>query len=203
MKNLFLLFALLTTSLTAAYGQAYEVRSIKELVSEIRNSKFSYKETGLVTGFNSIQSCMYVASEMVIFKNYCFPKRNYPARGYTIISAKFGMIDIYEEKFDAITKRDILQNEFSKILAPYLRTPFPQTTMNDLNEMIEALYAEYYPGCWSTNWSYYSHIPEAVCSPAAGEVIGFNSWAQETQALTDDVQEWNGFFDIIEKQLSL
>jgi hypothetical protein len=42
-----------------------------------------------------------------------------------------------------------------------------------------------------------------VCGPAAGEVIGFNSWAQETQALTDDAQKWNGFFDIIEKQLSL
>jgi hypothetical protein len=186
-----------------AYGEGFKIEPFTELVREIEHAEFSYKETGLLFGFSSIKSCMYASHDIVIFKNYCSPINNFPARGYTIISAKFGMIDIYEEKIDAIIKRDITQTEFSQNLAPYLNMPLPTTTLEGLNEIMETLYSQYNPGCWSTNWSHYSRLPEASCSPAAGNVIGLKSWTQETQVLTGSDQEWNSLFQTIEKQLSI
>ena len=81
-----------------AYGEGFKIEPFTELVREIEHAEFSYKETGLLFGFSSIKSCMYASHDIVIFKNYCSQRNNFPARGYTIISAKFGMIDIYEEK---------------------------------------------------------------------------------------------------------
>jgi len=200
MKKLFLILAFSFHSLVS-YAQSFELRPMAELVSQIESSKFTFKEKGLLFGFSSIQSCMYVAEEMVIFKNYCSPRNNYPARGYTIISAKFGMIDIYEEQIGAINKRDITQTEFSHNLAPYLTIPLPLTSLDELNGVMETLYSQYNPGCWSTNWSHYSHLPEAACSQAAGDVLGFDVWNQGTQKITGNDQEWTGLFQTIEKQL--
>jgi hypothetical protein len=202
MKKTLLLLVISLNSFMA-YGQGFEIQPFTELVSEIENAEFSYKETGLLFGFSSIKSCMYASRDIVIFKNYCSPRNNFPARGYTIISAKFGMIDIYEEKIDAIIKRDITQTEFSQNLAPYLTMALPTATLDGMNEIMETLYSQYNPGCWSTNWSHYSRLPEASCSSAAGEVIGFKSWTQETQSLTGNDQEWNGLIQTIENQLSL
>lgn len=202
MKKPLFLFLFFISTLTAAYGQSFEVRPVAELVNDIESSKFTYKETGLLFGFTSVQSCMYVAQNMVIFKNYCSPANHYPARGYTIVSAKFGMIDLYEEKFDTIIKRDIIQNEFPQNLAPYLTTPLPLATLEGLSAMMETLYSQYNPGCWSTNWSNSTQLSEVACSHAAGDVAGFNSWAQESQLLVGSDVEWSGLFKTIEKQLS-
>jgi hypothetical protein len=202
MKKTLLLLAISLNSLMA-YSQGFEIQPFAELVSEIENADFTYKGTGLLFGFSSIKSCMYASKNIVLFKNYCSQRNNFPARGYTIISAKFGMIDIYEEKIDAIIKRDITQTEFSQNLAPYLTMPLPTATLDGLNEIMETLYSQYNPGCWSTNWSHYSRLPEASCSPAAGDVIGLKSWTHETQVLTGSDEEWNGLFQTIEYQLSL
>lgn len=202
MKKTLLLLAISLNSLMA-YGQGFEIQPFAELVSEIENADFTYKGTGLLFGFSSIKSCMYASKNIVLFKNYCSQRNNFPARGYTIISAKFGMIDIYEEKIDAIIKRDITQTEFSQNLAPYLTMPLPTATLDGLNEIMETLYSQYNPGCWSTNWSHYSRLPEASCSPAAGDVVGLKPWTQETQVLTGSDEEWNGLFQTIENQISI
>ena len=192
---------LLLLSLTSAWSQHLELRPMQDLVNEIEKSEFTYKETGLVFGYFSIHSCLYVAPGMAIFKNYCFPKKNYPARGFTILSAKYGIIEIYQEKIDSLIKRDITQIEFDRLTLPYLNLNFPDTTLGELSSIIETLYNQYNPGCWSTNWSAYTHLPEANCTTAAGNVTGFSSWAQETQDLTRNEQSWNALLDILEKKL--
>ena len=191
---------LLLLNLTSALAQDLELKSMKQMVNDIENSQFTYKETGLVFGFFSIQSCLYVAQDMVIFKNYCFPKKNYLARSYTILSAKYGIVDIYQEKVDSLFQRDITQTEFSNFLTPYLKVPFPQTTVAGLNTIMETLYNQFNPGCWSTNWSRYTDLPDANCR-AAGNVTGFATWSQETQELTGNQEAWNGLLETIEKKL--
>ena len=189
MKKLIIIAAFLLTTLSA-HAQKLEAKSFNELLNAIESTEFTYKETGMIFGFISTQSCMFVSEDIVIFKNYCFPVRNYPARGFTIISKKFGMIDLYEEKLPGILKRDIQINQFPEILAPYLSLPFPVATLADLSSMIEKIHYQYNPGCWSTNYSFYTETNDAACSVAPEYVEGFDNWSSETQSIAMDETSW-------------
>jgi hypothetical protein len=201
MKKLFLITLLILTTLSFAKAQTLKATSINELIRTIEKADFAYKETGMLFGFISTQSCMHVSEDIVIFKNYCFPVRNYPARGFTIISKKFGMIDLYEEKISGILKRDIQITEFPDILAPYLSLPFPIATLNDLSTMIEKVHYNYNPGCWSTNHSFYTETKDAACSVATEFVEGFDDWAVETQEITSNEETWQELMRTINAKL--
>ncbi|MFP5385606.1 MAG: hypothetical protein ACLGHN_05965 [Bacteriovoracia bacterium] len=204
MKNLkLILLSLFSLSIVSNVGaQALEAKSFIRLLELIDKSEFTYKERGMVFGYNTIQSCLFVSQDLVIFKNYCFPQRDYPARGYTIISAEYGMIDLYEEKFPTVLKRDIIITEFPEILRPYLTTPFPVATLSGLSDMMEKMYHRYYPACWSTNFSFYSETAEAACTVSSSQVSEFENWKNETQEMVLDVDKWALVLDSIESKLS-
>src|SRR5262245_35244115 len=152
MKKLFIIAALTLITLTEVNAQTLEAKSFKGLVELIKKSEFSYKEKGMIFGYVSTQSCLFVSKDIAIFKNYCFPVKEYPAKGFTIISKEYGMIDIYEENLPSgILKHDVLINQFPEVLAPYLSTAMESSTLDGLNDMIEKLYYQYNPACWSTN----------------------------------------------------
>lgn len=191
MKKLFIIAVLILNTLTAAYAQKLEAKSMNDLLNDIENAEFTYKETGKIFGFVSTQSCLFVSEDIAIFKNYCFPVRKYPARGFTIISKKYGMIDLYEEQVNPeLLKRDIQITQFPEILEPYLGLPFPVATLNDLSSMMEKIHYNYNPGCWSTNYSFYTQTNDANCSVATGYVEGFDAWSTETQSITLDENSW-------------
>lgn len=201
MKKLIIIAALILTTLTAQ-AQKLDAKSMNELMSDIESAEFTYKETGMIFGFISIQSCLFVSKDIAIFKNYCFPVKKYPARGFTIISKKYGMIDLYEEQLDpTLLKRDIQITQFPEILQPYLGLPFPVATLTDLSTMIEKIHFKYNPGCWSTNFSFYTETNDAACSVASEYVEGFDAWSAETQAMTLDEASWLGLMARINAKL--
>lgn len=200
MKKLIIVAAFLLTTLSA-HAQKLEAKSFNELISTIESTEFTYKETGKLFGYISTQSCLFVSEDIIIFKNYCFPVRNYPARGFTIISKKFGMIDLYEEKLPTILKRDIQISEFPEILSPYLSLPFPVATLADMDSMMEKIHYNYNPGCWSTNFSFYTETNDAACSVASEYVEGFADWSSETQAITMDEASWLKLMDTVNAKL--
>lgn len=199
MKTLLSITLCLFITLTAK-AQTLEAPSVTEMMKAIEESSFKYKERGMIFGFNSIQSCLYQSEDFAIFKNYCYPVKKYPARGYTIISKKFGMIDLYEEKLPGVLKRDITITQFPEILAPYLSTPIPQTSLNGLSEMIEKMYYRFNPGCWSTNYGWDSNVPEYNCSNGA-DVVNMEAWGDETQSIVIDEATWFALMDSIERKL--
>ncbi len=190
MKN-FIATLLLALSFSVAHAQSeLEAKSFPNLVKQIEQTTFTYVETGKMFGFVSTQSCMFESADLIVFRNYCFPVRVYPAQGYTIVSKEFGVIDLYEENMDGFLKRDINISQFPAILAPYLNSPLPDLGMNDYSLMFEKMYQHYFPGCWSTNFSYYTETMDANCSKPTESVIGFAQWAQETQAIVNNEVEW-------------
>lgn len=177
-----------------------EAKPVGDLIRLIEKSKFIHREDGLIFGFDSIQSCLYVSENIVILKNYCLPARDYPAKGYTIISADFGIVDIYQEKLEAGLKRDVQITAFPDILREHLGTPMADSKIQILNEIMEKLYYKNVAACWSTNASYGTGLPVADCS--ADDIVNFDSWAAETQALTGDLQVWEKLIDSLEKTLN-
>lgn len=199
MKTILILAVLLTSPLS--FAQTLSARPFGELLEKIQNTRFTYKETGLLFGYMSIQSCLYTSEDIVIFKNYCYPVKNYPARGYTIITRDWGKIDLYEEKLPNVLMRDVSVDEFPVFLTPYLAGHLPEYTLADFSGMIEELYPRYNPGCWSTNFSRYHEVNEADCTVAGEAVEGFSDWARETQSIVLDQKRWFAVMDAIEARL--
>src|SRR5437868_3337636 len=111
--------------LAAGFGSsahaAFEAKSVADLLNTIESEQLVYKETGKAFGFNSTQSCLYASPGFIVLKNYCFPKRPYPARSFTIISAKFGLIEIYQESLtEKIEKRDVRIDAFPEPVQKYI-----------------------------------------------------------------------------------
>lgn len=183
-----------------AFATVLDAKPVGELMRLIEESKFSHKENGLTFGFVSIQSCLYVSDKIVILKNYCVPVRDYPAKGYTIISAEFGIIDLYQEELEAGLKRDVQITAFPDVLKEYLGTPMPDSKIQSLNEILEKIYYRNDAACWSTNASYSTGLPVVACS--AENVVNFDLWAAETQALTGDLTVWKKLIEKIENTLN-
>lgn len=182
------------SSVSSAY--TLEAKSVTEMTAQIKNSQFRHVEDGLAFGFNSILSCLYVSPDFAILKNYCVPKKDYPARGYTIISLKNGVIDLYQEKFPEIIKRDIQISTFPDMLKDFIEDPLEKSSIANLNDLLQILYELNGPACWSTNSSYYEAAPVAACN--SPDVINFEEWKSETQNLTANSQLWNELFNTIE-----
>lgn len=197
-----LIIALTATFITlTSQAQVLEAKPIEKLLQTIESSEFTYLETGKIFGFISTQSCLFVAKDIAIFRNYCFPVKDYPAKGYTIISKDFGMIDLYQEELPGALKRDIQITQFQDILLPYLTTPLEENSLAGLSAMIEKLHYQYNPGCWSTNFSFYTETNDAACSVSSEYVPGFEQWAAETQSIVMDEKNWNEMLNLLKEKL--
>lgn len=198
MKKLIILISLILLT-SKAQAVLLEAKPFRDLVSVLQNTTFTYTETGMAFGFNTIKSCVFTSDQMVVIKNYCFPKRNYPAKGYTIISAKFGMVELYQEQLtEDLLKRDIRIDAFPEAIRPYLKDSLGKITLAELNKIIETLHYKYGPACWSTNFSFYTEGPDVACN--AGDILDFEAWANETQTLTADQKGWLTLIDQLENQ---
>ena len=200
MKNIIISIILTLTSFQFASAAVLEAKPVRDLLQTISSANFTFKEVGMVFGYNSIKSCLYVSDEMVVLKNYCVPKKNYPAKGYTIISPKFGTINFYQEQLSAeILKRDAEITVFPDLLRPHLSFSMASATLEQVNTVIKNTYYQYGPGCWTTNFSRYTEEPDSRCNTSE-EVVGFDLWSAETQGLTSDIKNWNEVVSLLESK---
>ncbi|MEK6773607.1 MAG: hypothetical protein AABY64_06685 [Bdellovibrionota bacterium] len=188
MKKLITIFIFCFSICTNA--QPLQAQSILALLNKIETTRFEFKEKGLVFGYNSIQSCLYIGKDIAVLKHYCYPEKKYPAKGYKIISGQFGVIDLYEEQLpNGTNKRDILISTFGEDLKNYLSFDLDSSTVQNLNSLIEKLYYKNTPACWSSNYSFYTRLPEVTCR--AENVQNFEFWSKETQEITGNKQTWD------------
>jgi hypothetical protein len=190
MKNLILIL-LVHIFATNVHAGISEAKPLKDLIQTVQQTEFKYVETAKSFGYDTTKSCLYASADILVLKNYCFPKKEYPAKSYTIISPKFGIVELYQENFsDTLQKRDVLYSVFSADLRAHLVGDVSQLKIADTNKLFE-LFNRTQPGaCWSTNYSYYTEEPDVNCSHGGADVIGFDSWAKETQDLTADQAQW-------------
>lgn len=201
MKKIITLITLVL-SINFAQAQGLSAHSMQELVEQIEKAEFTYKGRATLFSYVSTQSCLYASEDLVIFKNYCFPEREYPAKGYTILSKSLGMIDLYEEQLSGqINKRDIQITQFPEVMTTYLTTPLHQMTLKGLDAMMEKMYRQFYPACWSTNYSQYEERAVAACNVAVENVGQFSQWATDTQSITADPTAWKALLKFIDSKI--
>ena len=189
-----IVFSLLSIN---AHAVTLTAAPVKDLMKEIEATKFRYTETGMAYGFVTIKSCVYTSPDMIVIKNYCSPKKEYPAKGYTIISKKFGLIEYYQEQMsDAILKRDVRIDGFPEMIAPYLKANLDGQKLTTINNFLEAMNQKADPACWSSNYDFYSQVPEANCYKT--DISEFPAWEKETQELTGSLKDWNALIKDME-----
>jgi hypothetical protein len=196
MRTLFITLLIALSSLS--HAEALKAPSMKELIRTLKEAKFSYKETGLVFGYVSIQSCLYTSKDIVVFKNYCFPKKNYPARGLTIISPVFGMMDFYEETRSGMLRREIDLSEFKDVLLPYLQAPVETYTLSQLSELSRNLYYKNHPACWSSDFNLNYQAPHTDCNVEKALIPNYSEWESEAQAFMADDETWDEVFALFQ-----
>lgn len=188
MKTLITLISLCLLSINA-HAVLLEAKPVKDLVAEIQSTSFKYTETGMAYGFATIKSCVYTSADMIVVKNYCSPKKDYPAKGYTIISKKFGLVEFYQEEVSAeILKRDVRIDGFPEMVAPFLKANLSGQKLTAINNFLESYSGKYDPACWSTNFSFYTETEDVNCYKT--DISEHQSWAQETQTLLGDKKAW-------------
>lgn len=176
-----------------------EAKPVNDLMKTIKATKFRYTETGMAYGFVSIKSCVYTSADMIVIKNYCSPKKNYPAKGYTIISKEFGLIEFYQEQMsETLLKRDVRLDGFPEVIAPYLKANLSGQKLTEINNFLETMNNTTDPACWSTNYSFYVEKPEAACYQT--DIAEFPSWEKETQTLTGNIEDWSHLIKELEQK---
>lgn len=182
-----IVFGLLSINARAATLSALPV---KDLMKEIDVTRFKYSETGMAYGFENIKSCVYTSENMIVIKNYCSPKKDYPAKGYTIISKKFGLIEFYQEQLDAdFLQRDIRLNEFPEVIAPHVKPSLANQKLPAINNFLEKMNNNREPACWSTNYSFYTDGADVNCYMT--DIKEYPAWAQESQNIVLDLADWS------------
>jgi hypothetical protein len=194
----FIIFLSVICIQTSAMAQLLEAKPFKDVRKVIQTTQLNFKQIELAFGFDTIKSCFYVSDNLIVIKNYCSPKKNYPAKGYTIISPKFGLIELYQERMGQLLKRDVRINAFPELVREYISGPMNSLSAFEINEILESIHYRYSPGCWSTNFSMYTEKSDARCS-AVG-VLDFELWAEETQSLVANEKNWMTLIDELETQ---
>lgn len=186
-----ILVALFTTTTQA---QLLEAKPVALALESALKAKLKYVETAKVSGYATTASCLYTSGDLIVIKNYCSPKKEYPAKSYTIISAKFGMIHLYQEVVDAeLLKRDVRIDMFPVYLQKQLKPNLANYKIADINTILDNKQNAQLPGCWSTNFSFYTEQADANCS--SNNVQDFDQWAAETQKMTADAKYWATLFE--------
>ncbi|MES2802498.1 MAG: hypothetical protein V4654_08410 [Bdellovibrionota bacterium] len=188
MKKLIQLIAICLLSINA-HAVLLEAKPVKDLMAAIDSTSFKYTETGMAYGFMNIKSCIYTSPDMIVIKNYCSPKKDYPAKGYTIISKEFGLIEFYQEEMSGtILKRDVRLDGFPEMVAPYLKANLNGQKLGAINNFLETMGKTYDPACWSTNHSFYTNAPDVNCYKT--DIAEYPAWSKETQTLLADQKAW-------------
>ncbi len=137
--------------------------------------------------------CIWLSPDILFIEHYC-ELENAPARSFSVWSKRWGVIQFYQEKLDARTVREISINQFAFYLNPYLPADLTTLDLAAINSILETVYNQFNPACWSTNFDLSTGAPQANCYRA--DITRFVEWRDETQRIVKSAEEWDFYWQI-------
>ena len=200
-KWILFLLILIFHQVTAAVNTDSKIISPTDLIKILNKEKLVYRETGRVSGFFSIDSCLFTSKNFVVLKNYCFPKRAYPSRGVMIYSPEYGAFEFYEENSSDQQFRTLRHLVFKSDLNRLLKSPVEDIDIKKINAIKDYFYKDSSRrACWATNLSRYSKTPRVGC--IKDDINNYPRWKSEASIFTIDEQKWHEYYDILSSQLN-
>lgn len=179
-------------------AQARTAVPVADVVHQLAAQPLLRQDQALVFGYDSLQSCLYSNDKISVLRHYCYPAGSYPARAYTVISPDFGMVYFYEEDLGDTILREIAIDIFPDDLPLYGEDSFAGWKIKDWNGLLAFFYDAQNAACWATNYSRYSHQPEARCYQ--DDISNYPAWSQEAMAIVSDVDAWNKILETLLQQ---
>lgn len=196
MKLTLLLFSLFFTSKL----MASDIITPQELLEYVKNHEFKSIGKAKVYGFHSTESCLSIHGEVLLVRNYCNDTKKYPAKGYYIISPKWGLHYLYEEILPGdIYARDVNLDSFPETVSAYWEGE--ELDLNSALRLLEYLGKDYGPGCWVTNYSRYTDSPQSECFQA--DINLYPHWKTESEKMVNDIPLWNSSLDMLKEKTQL
>jgi hypothetical protein len=174
-------------------ADTYTAVPFSEILQRAQSPAFSFREKGRLFGYYSTDSCLWTSCDLVIVEHYCDSGQTDRARSLTLWSRDFGMVHLYEEEYGGVRKRDIEITQFPEALAPYLPADMNAFSVETMNGILEKLYQQPFPSCWSSSFDPYSLKPDADCYLVEPSL--YSPWIQETQGIVNDEGRWNSAYD--------
>ena len=172
---------------------------LNEVLAQMESTNLTPLGHGMVFGFESIESCLFGGEDLLVTVNYCYPKRNYPARSVVFWSKRFGVIELYEETLSPkITKRDVRINEFPELVQNIFSLDFGSINFETVNSVSRKLYERDNPACWVTNFDQNEEAPSADCRKADPKL--FEPWIENSRKLVDLPRAWNEAFSRVSRK---
>ncbi len=173
---------------------------IRNVIEQIERTPLTFRGHALIFGFDTIESCIYSGEGLLLLSHYCHPKAEYPARGFAVWSKQFGIVELYEEKFDnGVMKRDIRINEFPESVRHTFSMDFRTIEPKVINEVLEKLYNRWNPACWSTNYDWNYETPAVDCLDT--EIDFYPAWKSESQRIVGSAAEWGRLWERVLRKL--
>ncbi|MCB0393430.1 MAG: hypothetical protein KDD25_02655 [Bdellovibrionales bacterium] len=195
----FCFFAILFGTSNSYARTNYETPYFSDVLSDLDAQNVIYIGHARLHDFFSTETCVYLGEDFALLKHYCYPKRKYPARSFTIISKRFGTIYFYEEDVGADdTVRSLSLSNFASDVEKYFPDLSNGTTIQEIDLAREAIYKEFLPACW-TSIDREGH--RSGCLEL--EPSDFGHWFLETEPTVLDIQKWNELFEILDQKAKL
>lgn len=175
---------------TACLAQAdySQIPMLSDLRMAVVGQFLPFKEQGRITGFFSTDSCLYSNDKIVILEDYCFPKKKYPAKSFTVFSQDLGMLQFYQELVGNYTQHVVRVLLFPEDLKQLLHKPIAEMTIADLNNIYAAKKKNLKPFCWATNHDLNTGNEIANCYLV--DIKNYKDWSVETLHLVNDDSQW-------------
>lgn len=181
----------------SAYAQNSAFQPMSVIRQAVLDSEFTYVDHGLLFGFNSLESCVWISERIVAVQHYCFPAGSYVARSLALWSLDFGVVEFYEEDLGSVSKRDITLEEFPASLNGFLPNDLSFVRASTISSLREKFYNQENPACWVTNYDWYTNGAPAVGCYLFSAANIPSEWKAEAQNLTGNAAAWNMFYEEI------
>lgn len=169
----------------AFVGEERRAQPLNQSLDQIGSQSFVFLERGLRRGFFSIQSCLFRGEDVLLVQNYCFPQRHYPARGLTLLSRSFGVIEFYEESQAGDFSREVRLLAFPQDLRELLEKEPSDMNLQDLNRLLEKMTRNDLPACWSSD---FGGFERGGCYREDEQA--HQEWLEEAIALLSQIHLW-------------
>jgi hypothetical protein len=166
---------------------------LEELQKIVLDENYTFHSRGKIFGYVSTESCLYIGKKVAILRHYCFPVKNYPAKNFTIIHKDLGIWEFYQEDLGKTQRRRVTLDTFPEDLKLYFDGKVEELTITNTSQLIETMYYDYLPACWSANNSPYQDGEVTDCYET--DIYNYPFWSKTTLNLALQKMDWDAWIE--------
>lgn len=175
-----------------------------QVITKIQNNNWHWHDTDMFYGYNSFKSCQFLnGNNGVIFKHYCKPKKDLPAKGFTYASNDSGVIYFYEEKINGLKSKSVTLEVEPNDLIEFGKPNYLEWKIFNWSELFEFFESKNHLACWASINRLNDQEVSSGCvgvekiTKNLSEII--KNWLRDAVSFVKNDQKWEASIKVFEK----